>query len=200
MMQTAFLFVGLGLPVLVCAQTAVFKCTDAKGSVSIQQAPCSGAGQVMNVYPGGSAAPQAPPQVQGQSQSVSRESRNAGADADKRAAAVSAGLAGGYPAVGMNMNQLAQVLGHPTRTNTSDRGRGIEEQRIYERGTQTYYVYTENGLVRSIQTSASRPTVARSCPTDLDIRNLETTASSVGQSDASRAALQRQIADMRACR
>lgn len=194
-MRASFLILVLGLPAMVCAQT-VFKCTGPDGAVSMQQTPCPGAGQRLEVRPNGSVAPAPPPPPQ----RANPEARGA-AESDKRAAAVAVGLAGGYPAVGMNMNQLLQVLGQPTRINTSDRGRGIEEQRIYERGTRTFYVYTENGLVRSIQTSASRPSaVARACPTDLDIRNMETTASSAGLSESQREQYQRQIRDMRACR
>lgn len=192
-MQTCFVFSCLLIALPTWAQT-VFKCTDAKGAITLQQTPCAGAGQRLEVRSSAAPAPSPLPQQ------ASPDARSA-AEADRRGAGVSAGLAGGYPAVGMNMNQLLQVLGQPTRINTSDRGRGIEEQRIYERGTRTFYVYTENGMVRSIQTSASRPpTLARACPTDLDIRNMETTASSAGLTDSQREHYQRQIRDMRACR
>lgn len=196
-MQACFLFSCLVIALPTWAQT-VFKCTDAKGAISLQQTPCPGAGQRLDVRP--NVAP-SPAQTPAPDARTPQYTAKTAAEADKRTVDIAAGVSAGYPVIGMNMNQLAQALGQPNRVNYSDHGNGPREQRIYERGGRKFYVYTEKGTVTGIQHGlAAAPTVARSCPSEIDIRNLETTASSVGQSDASRAALQRQIAAMRACR
>jgi hypothetical protein len=194
----AYLLVSCLVIALPTFPQTVFKCTDAKGAISLQQTPCPGTGQRLDVRP--SAAPPPPPSpnpiVDARAPQYSAKSA---AEADKRAAAVSAGLAGGYPAVGMNMNQLAQVLGQPNKINYSDYGRGTQEQRIYDRGGRTFYVYTRDGLVTGIQHGQSAVRTTRNCPSELDIRNMETTASSSSLSDSQREHYQRQIRDMRAC-
>jgi hypothetical protein len=121
---------------------------------------------------------------------------------DKRTLEIAAGMSGGYPVVGMSMSQLAQVLGQPYRINIDDYGRGPEEQRIYERGGRRYLVYTHGGRVRAVQNRTGYTTSprSRSCPSDLDIRNMEVTASSITLSDRQREVYAKQLEKMRACR
>lgn len=100
----------------------------------------------------------------------------------------------------MNMNQLLQLLGRSNRINTSDRGRRIEEQRIYERGTRTFYVWTEARRVRSIQTSASGAGDCRACLRDRS-RHPQHGDHGLKHGTAWQPArdYQRQVRDMRAC-
>ncbi len=102
----------------------------------------------------------------------------------------------------MNMAQLQQVLGQPDRVNTSDYGRGVEEQRICDRGDRTFYVYTAGGVVRAIQNNVRVGAQTRTgpCPSTTEIRNLETTASSITVGEAERVEYARQIRKMRDCR
>lgn len=98
----------------------------------------------------------------------------------------------------MTAEQLQQVLGLPERVNVSNYGSGAME-RIYRRGDRTYYVYTQGGQVTAIQnrdTGRVRPP----CPSSLELRNAETSASSRWASETARSqyeALRRQAADCR---
>ena len=189
-MHLPLLVAVLALPLapLVSAQT-VYKCVGDNGRTILQQAPCTGGKRIeVQVNDVGG-----PPRI---TEAEARQSQAIG----RRESAIGAGLHTGYPVVGMNQEQLAQVLGQPDHINTSDYGRGIEEQRIYERNQRTVYVYTANGLVRAIQNNESSKSKKEPCPTSTDIRNLETTASSITLVADEKKELMRQIAKMKACR
>lgn len=213
-MRTTLVILSLGLPALACAQS-IFKCTGPDGSTTLQQSPCAGAGQRMDVRPSG--APPAPSRVPAPavirapspalsnvlSPGAGNEYQNA-VEHEKRTIAIAAGMSAGYPVVGMTMGQLTQVLGQPNRINTDDYGRGPEEQRIYDKGGSRYLVYTQNGRVQAVQTrsgyvSTPQPRT-RGCASEIEIRNLETTASSTGMSDAMREIYAKRLRDMRDCR
>ncbi|MGO4608406.1 hypothetical protein AB4142_18915 [Variovorax sp. 2RAF20] len=119
-------------------------------------------------------------------------------------AAINAGIVGSYPVRGMNASQLQSALGSPSRVNASDYSSGFQEQRIYERPSGTFYVYTEGGIVRSSQfTEAIRPQViesARSCPGAHDIRNAEVSANSIALNEAQRKEKMAIVQRMRECR
>lgn len=191
--QALCLLLWLGLQADVSAQT-VFKCTGPNGGVVLQQKPCAG-GQGIDVTPS-----TAPPTAE------ERAAAQRAADADRRAVDIAAGLSAGYPVVGMNLDQLAQVLGEPTRIDQAARGDSLQERRVYVRGGRVYTVHVDSGRVSAVRYRAaagrkvSSAAAPLDCPTELDIRNLQTQASSIALSDAERRALQRRIRDMRACK
>jgi hypothetical protein len=189
-MRAGFLLILAALTSNVAAQTA-YKCVDAKGRTTLQQAPCAN-GQRINVTTSSFGDPPPPP---------SKAEVAAFAAGEERRDAIAAGLRQGYPVVGMNVSQLAQVLGQPDRVNTSDYGPGLEEQRIYDRGDRTIYVYTAGGLVRSIQNNARIGAQARSgpCPTSTEIRNLESSASSITIGESQRKEMMKAVKEMKAC-
>lgn len=165
---------------------ALFKCV-VDGKTAYQERPCDGAAaqtqmrEVAKPEPPGQA--EVPPGLQ---------------------AAINAGIVGSYPVRGMNVQQLQSALGNPSRVNASDYASGFQEQRIYERSNGTFYVYTENGIVRSSQfTEAIRPQVvqsARSCPGAHDIRNAEVSANSIALNEAQRREKLAIVQNMRECR
>jgi len=115
---------------------------------------------------------------------------------------IAAGVSAGYPVIGMSMYQLAQVLGEPNRVYFEDLGSGPRERRLYRRGIRTYIIEADKGKVVSIQhDAAGTQKAARNCPSDIEMRNMETTASSIGTSDARRREINRRLSELRAaCR
>ncbi|MCM2340453.1 hypothetical protein [Rhodoferax sp.] len=80
--------------------------------------------------------------------------------------------------------------------------RGGTQQRIYERGQTTWYVYTDEARVTAVQTSTTpgaRQQSGGRCPNAVEIRSAETSASSITLSDAERVERLRQIGEMRRC-
>lgn len=174
---------------------AVNKCTGVDGRVVFQDSACDGAGEKLNVRPatGNSSSPQnaVPAVASWQSKSV---------DADKRIA-IRAAIERREAVVGMNFEQLEQAMGLPNRINTGEYQTSSTQQRIYERGATTWYVYTNGQLVTAVQSSQTPGTTKSpvTCPTAHEIRNAETSASSISLSDVERVERQRQIRDMRKC-
>lgn len=109
------------------------------------------------------------------------------------------------PFVGMTEAQLLRVMGRPTRVNTGDYGADTDDQLIFEKPDLTWYVYTHNGIVRSIQSSQAPMQVAHPvhseprpwCPSGLTLRNMETSASSRTLGDVERARRLQEIKEIR---
>ncbi len=182
-----FLFAG-ALLVLALPAAAVYKCQTADGKTTFQEIPCAAVEKQTDVRTFASAPP--PPA------------------ANERAAALTAAInqaiVGSYPVRGMNLKELQAAMGAPTRVNTGDYQGGYTEQRIYERPGGTIYVYTENGVVRSIQTSESPTRVepvqqARYCPSAHEIKNEEVSANSITLTPDQRQERYRKIQRMREC-
>lgn len=114
----------------------MYKCQTAEGKTAFQEIPCATAEKQTDVRT--FAAPAAP---------ASNERSPA------LSVAINQAIVGSYPIRGMNLKELQAAVGDPSRVNTGDYQGGYTEQRIYERAGGTIYVYTENGIVRSIQTS-----------------------------------------------
>lgn len=87
------------------------------------------------------------------------------------------------PAIGMNMEQLEKVMGSPKKINSDNYSGRLHDQLVYERGDDYIYVYTENGIVRSIQNRPGAAAIFRTpkseCATELQIRNARVAANSI---------------------
>lgn len=174
---------------------AISKCTGADGKVVFQDAPCEGKGDVLNVRPASgerTPTPSAtPPQASWQSKSAESDKRTGIRLAMERREAV----------VGMSFQELEQAMGLPNRVNTGEYQTSSTQQRIYERGGTTWYVYTNGQFVTAVQ-SLQTPGAKKSpvsCPSAHEIRSAETSASSISLSDLERVERQKQIRDMRNC-
>lgn len=173
----------------------VWRCTDAGGKVSFQQAPCAG--------PGVAAA------------AVDATPRNIvdGAPAGDAQARVSArrnlelsdALARGQVLPGMSLQQVRQMLGEPARISRSVDGSGVASQRLvyrYADGVRT--VYADDDVITQVDwvdAPAGRRQVAQAaCPSAQEIRNMETSASSITAPAEQRKEWQRRIDEARACK
>lgn len=191
-------FVLTALLAALCAPAwAVNKCTGAEGKVAFQDAPCIGKGEVLQVRPASGSGADASQQVAQQSSDWKRKN----AQVDARLAMQSA-IERREPMIGMTYAQLELAMGLPNRINTGEYKSGSKQQRIYERGQTTWYVYTDEALVTAVQTSmtpgAHRQSAGR-CPDAVEIRSAETSASSITLSDDERVERLRQIGEMRRC-
>jgi hypothetical protein len=174
---------------------AMFKCQSPDGKTTFQEIPCAATQQQSAVRIFASPPAAATPQ-------------DARSPAER--SAINVALLHGYPVRGMTLGELQTAMGEPTRINAGDYEGGFTEQRVYQRGNGTFYVYTDNGMVRAIQTTgatarapAGAPPAAaqgRACPSAADIKNEEVSANSISLSEDQRRARQRQVANMRACR
>lgn len=184
---------SLGAVAAVCLPAAaqVYKCPDATGRTVIQQTPCAG-GQALNVRP-----------------ASGHGTQNSAADAQARLAklkadnAMAEAIRKGVPLVGMTAAQLQQAMGQPSQVNPSNYGGTRKDQLVYYRPNATWYVYTTNGVVDSIQQrepmASAAPRPAEHCPTAHEIRDAEVSASSITLSAEEREARWRAIERMRAC-
>ena len=187
--------IAIGLAVLVLASPsawAVHKCVGADGRVVFQDRPCAdGSGSTVAVQPA-TPAPEAAAALDAQVRLQRLKQQGAIAEA----------VAQRRPMVGMSTEQLRAAMGEPTRINANNyRGR-LRDQLVYERDGETWYVYTEDGFVDSIQ---NRPRIARAgsdkrCPSAAEIRDMETRASSITLSTQERASMRRLIDEMKRCR
>lgn len=182
-----------GALLLVCMQAlANNKCTGVDGKTVFQDTPCVGKSEVIgNRSPIGQSANSSALPVDWKAKAAASEKRMAISAAVERREAV----------VGMSYEQLQLALGLPNRINTGEYQTGSTQQRIYERGLLTWYVYTDGQSVTAVQTSASVGASAQSapCPSNLEIRNEETSASSITVSEAERVVRQKRISAMRNC-
>lgn len=94
-----------------------------------------------------------------------------------RRSSVRAAIDAGAPLVSMSRQELNDAMGSPDKVNTSDYGRGIEEQLIYSRNGRTIYVYTKNSVVTAIQNTEGYSQKRKPCPTPYEIRDLKMEAS-----------------------
>lgn len=175
---------------------AVNKCTGPDGAVVFQDAPCAGKGETLKVSPAMGHATSAAP-----SDGAARA--RAELAAINMRAETRAAIERGEPLVGMTEAELQQAMGLPNRANLANYNGKQHNQLIYERGGRTWYVYTDGGVVRSIQNMASVASQSRAsvrCLSPMEIRSMETSASSITLSEAERVQRRREIADAKACR
>ncbi|WIV97487.1 DUF4124 domain-containing protein [Kinneretia aquatilis] len=168
---------------------AINKCTGADGRVLYQELPCAG-GKEVDISHAGRANPAAISSAQVEIATASRRS------------AVAQAIARGEPLVGMTEAELTQAMGAPDRSNLGNYGGVQSHQLIYDRGVRTWYVYTRNGAVSSIQNTErigapERQRVAQPCPSPLAIRNMETSASSRSLREAEQVEMLRTIREIR---
>jgi hypothetical protein len=189
-LKIAILWAALLLPILPA--WAVNKCTGADGKVAFQDAPCMGRGETLNI--------RSAPGKTGTAESPAPDWKAKAAESDKRSE-IYAAIERREAVIGMTLEQLQQAMGLPNRLNTGDYQSGSKDQRIYDRNGRTWYVYTTGNLVTAVQTSATvrvaiKPTV---CPGPLEIRNAETSASSITLPEGVRVEMLRQVREMKNC-
>lgn len=185
---------------------AINKCTGADGKVVLQDMPCtSGKAEVLTVRPT-PANPAAAQEAQARAQQVKGDNALAAAIREKR------------PVVGMNTRQLEAAMGPATIVNTDTGAGGLREQAVYERETETWYVYVRAGVVEHVQhrplplelrphgphgahgpRNAFKAANGR-CPLSNEVRDAEIAADSLTNTPDQRAALQRKLRDMKACK
>lgn len=111
------------------------------------------------------------------------------------------------PAVGMSAQQLTKVLGVPVQVS-SKKAKGVEhQQHVYEKDGRRVHVQLKDGVVASLAyrtagkatQGASRSQTARSCPTELEIRNARVGANSLTLSPKERAKRLKAIEKMKRC-
>jgi len=173
---------------------AQFKCISPTGAVSFQQTPCAGAAssQKLDLPP---AAPADPAAANAAAASTQRHLASL-----EWQSAVNQAIVGNYPLVGMTVAELDRALGVPNVVNTSDYGRGLEEQRIYPRGPRTWYVYTRGGYVTAIENTAGRNsavTARQNCPSRQDMDNEAARLTSIRLSEAERQQGRERLAQLR---
>lgn len=191
--QTLFLLAAL----LTVPVWAVNKCTGADGKVSFQDAPCSGGkAETLRI----------------QSSADSSTSKTAAGEAQARLEkmqrdnVMAEAVRVHKPLVGMTISQLQQAMGVATKVNADNYNGTRREQVIYERAQETWFVYTRNGVVDSIQhrpgapIGVSPPDAAGTCPTRHEIKNAITSASSISLSEGERVERWKAIRAMQACK
>lgn len=168
----------------------VYRCPDAGGRVVIQQAPCTD-GQKLDVKP-----------ATGYDNPANAQAARDRAARQGSAQDILVAISEGRPAIGMNESDLRSALGNPTRIHRTNHEGLTSDQWVYHKDGQSWYVYVNDGRVSAFQNTerASARTSNKNCPTALEIRNLETSASSVTISDAQRGSLQQKVAAAKACR
>lgn len=192
--QMAVVIFFLALSVNFKEAQAINKCIGADGKVAFQDAPCTGNGEKMDVRPAsGHSAPAAAGEAQGRLDKLKSDNLMSEAIRTRR------------PLVGMTLTQLQDAMGTPTKVNADNYNGAQREQVVYERPHETWLVYTRSGMVESIQ---HRPgalvgsTPARNsgpCPSQHDIRNAITSASSMMLSEAERVERWKSIRAMQVC-
>jgi hypothetical protein len=175
----------LSLTIYLAASTSdasVYKCPDGEDKIKFQDAPCTG-GTVINIKPSTGIVEPAAPRARVRSQP--------GASND--------------PMVGMGKNHLMQTLGQPdsATTTTGYDGAALETMTFMQHG-KAITVYLRDGYVfRSSTTERDwirqQGQQTRNCPSPLEIRNAETSASSITLTKAERRERQRKIMYMKSC-
>lgn len=192
---------ALAYAALLPQAQAVNKCTDADGRVQYQDAPCTAKGETLDIRPASSKPGDALATFEAQTRlsTIRAENEMAAAIREKR------------PLVGMTVKQLNDALGLATKVNTDTSTGYVREQAIFERPNETWYVYTRNGHVESVQ---HRPGVpigygqsnlahglqSRPCPSAHEIRNAVTAASSIALSPEQIKGRWQHIKSMQECR
>lgn len=122
-------FALLGALFVASSAWAINKCTGPDGSVSYQEAPCSGS-------------------AKGQELKVQKEP-----EAQPIQAAYSNAIAQGKIMIGMTAEQARRAWGSPSKVNRTVTAYSATEQWVYDHGNyRSSYIYLEDGKVRSWQT------------------------------------------------
>ena len=188
----------LSLSALLCCTlpvaAQVYRCPDAGGRTVIQQMPCQGGAQ-MDVRPSrGITVPSSADAGEAQVRLEKLKRDNETAAAIRR----------GEPLVGMTVDQLRGAMGAPNKVNAANYSGTRKDQLIYYREDATWYVYTTNDVVESIQrsgpTPSTQPQAPVRCATSREIRDAEVSASSMMLSEQERRDRMKMIEDMRNCR
>lgn len=150
------------------AGAQIYKCPDPAGRTVIQQMPCAG-GTVMNIQRGDA--------ERNDEGDAALASQARVAEMNHRAD-VRAAINTRRPMVSMTSAELRQAMGQPTRINQANYRGSLQDQWIYERDDGTWYVYTRDGIVTSIQHDdvIAHPRVV--CPSEFELRNAKVSASS----------------------
>lgn len=174
---------------------AINKCTGANGKVVYQDAPCEGGkGEALTIRP-----------VSGPGTALAVGQAQVRLDKLKSDNAMSEAIRTHKPMVGMTPAQLQDALGAPTKMNADNYSGTQRDQLIFERPTETWYVYTRNGIVESIQHRPGVPIGAKlerpaaRCPSQHEIRNAITSASSMTLGERERAERWKAIRSMQEC-
>ncbi len=174
---------------------AVNKCKGSDGKFVFQDAPCLGEGARVDVRP-----------ASGTAGSTSTAESQAALDSLKQKNALSEAIRTHKPMVGMTVVQLEKAMGLATKVNADNYNGTTREQVIYERPSETWLVYTRNGIVESIQHRPGAPIgmpnqrMSGPCPTQHEINSAITSASSMTLSDLERAERWKAIKAMQACK
>ena len=172
---------------------AVNKCV-VGGQTVYQDAPCAGGGGTALSLPR-SPQPSADDAGRASADLQQLQHRNA----------IAEGIRTNKPVVGMTRKELDQAMGMPNAVNAGNYGGVLKDQLVYYRPNGTWYAYTTNGVVDSVQASAPMPQAQQTaprlarCPSSLEIRNVEITADNLGITTEQRRLILRRVADMRAC-
>lgn len=172
---------------------AINKCTGSDGRTSYQEAPCAtGRSEVVNVKPAsGHAAPVAASDGESASGNIKLDNEIAAAIRQRR------------PLAGMTMAQLRQAMGgEPSKVNVISRIGGVpNEQWIYRRPGETWTVYSRDGVVEAVQGGrvAAPRQEARHCPSPYQVRDWETSASSITLTPSQRSELTHRIREAKNC-
>lgn len=172
---------------------AINKCSTPSGGYVFQDLPCAGKGEAIKVMPGSGA-------VDASTAESIAKSKMMVADVNSRSK-IQEAIASHYPLIGMTRSELDQAMGAPTTVNASNYSGMRKDQIIYRQPRQTWYVYTEQGLVTSIQNTPEMNNSATSkpCLSPYVIKEMETSASSILLGDAERAERLKQIGEAKKC-
>lgn len=165
---------------------AINKCIGPDGTVTYQDAVCPNTAK---------AAEQVKVQTHtsGQTGNADLEALRAKGELAKlqHRTAIQSGINRGEPVIGMTTSQLHQAMGAPNKVNAANYNGSLQDQLIYYRNGRTLYVYTDNGMVRSIQNTDGAPSSTNTtqgdvkpCPSSLEIRNARTSANSITDNPA----------------
>jgi hypothetical protein len=171
-----------------------FKC-DVGGKATYQDMPCADKGAAIKLTPGSGNA-----EAAATGEAVTK-SKKMIADVNWRSK-VQEAIAGGKPLVGMTHTELDQAMGAPSKVNAANYSGVLKDQIIYRQPSQTWYVYTVQGIVESIQNvpeSNSSAAPKAPCLSPFTIREMETSASSITLSEAARAERLKQIDEAKKC-
>ncbi len=169
--------------------TAQFTCTGPDGRKAYQDTPC--------------------PQGH-QADKLQLHQRNTIGPSADRPTHIREAIARRTVAIGMTTEELYRAFGQPAKVNANQYGNTRRDQLVYLKGDDTWYVYTDNGVVSAVQhrpgTNHQPPSTAgiaaapqRVCPSDIEIRNLEVAASRITITPQERADSKRQLEAARAC-
>lgn len=123
----------------------VYKCKNPDGSFAFQETPCSGKeGEKVKIW-------SAPTTEQTEQQLNYYQRQKVRLDIKRE---FDYAIASHEIKLGMTEEMVIQSWGNPAKVNTTVHNGGKSEQWVYRRGkVKSDYVYLENGIVTSVQTS-----------------------------------------------